>query len=135
MLTRKSTVSQKTNEATLKSMAGMTDGIFRENGMKAIDDKIICTIEEASEKQGQIVAPKHVRDAQNSTVGVVIAVGPGRMLESGSRNDLDVAVGDRVVVSKHCNAIKVSGTLYIVAESIDVLAVLNKDQKLDAFQG
>jgi len=102
--------------------------------MRAIDDKIVCTIEEASEKQGQIIAPEHSKSGRNSTVAVVVAVGPGRLLECGDRNNVDVNVGDRIVVSRHSTAVRIDGIIYLVAEAIDVLCVLDKDQQLDVFQ-
>lgn len=51
--------------------------------------------------------------------GVVVAVGPGRVAESGQRVAVDVAVGDKVYFKKPWDEpIKVNGTeYYIIAES------------------
>lgn len=55
----------------------------------------------------------------------VIAVGPGRVLENGQRQPIDVKVGDKVLYSKYAgNEVKIEGEEYLILRDIDILAVV-----------
>lgn len=55
----------------------------------------------------------------------VIAVGPGRVLENGQRQPIDVKVGDKVLYSKYAgNEVKIEDEEYLILRDIDVLAVV-----------
>jgi chaperonin GroES len=55
--------------------------------------------------------------------GRVKAVGPGRLLESGERSALSVAVGDEVLFSKYGGTdIEVEGTDVKILRESDILA-------------
>jgi chaperonin GroES len=57
--------------------------------------------------------------------GEVIAVGPGRLLENGQRQPLDVKVGDTVLYAKYAGTeVKYDGTEYLILKESDVLAVV-----------
>jgi chaperonin GroES len=56
----------------------------------------------------------------------VIAVGPGRVLENGQRQPMDVKVGDKVLYSKYAgNEVKVDGEEYLILRDMDILAVVD----------
>jgi len=55
----------------------------------------------------------------------VIAVGPGRVLENGQRQPIDVKVGEKVLYSKYAgNEVKIEGVEYLILRDIDILAVV-----------
>lgn len=55
----------------------------------------------------------------------VIAVGPGRILDNGQRQPMDIKVGDKVLYSKYAgNEVKLDGEEYLILREIDVLAVI-----------
>ena len=55
--------------------------------------------------------------------GTVIAVGPGRLLDSGERGDLSVAVGDEVIFGKYGGTeIEVDGHEVKILREADILA-------------
>ncbi len=57
--------------------------------------------------------------------GKVIAVGPGKMLENGSRQSIDVNVGDNVVFKKYGpDEVKLGDDTYLVLSADDVMAVV-----------
>ncbi len=57
--------------------------------------------------------------------GEVIAVGPGKVDESGTRHPVDCANGDRILYAKYTGTeIKLDGTDYIVLNEKDILAKL-----------
>jgi chaperonin GroES len=57
--------------------------------------------------------------------GTVIAVGTGKMLENGTRQTMDVKVGERVVFKKYApDEVKIDGKTFLVLTADDVMAVL-----------
>jgi chaperonin GroES len=57
--------------------------------------------------------------------GTVVAVGSGRLLDSGERAALDVHVGDRVLFAKYGGTeFKLDGQEYLVLKENDLLAVI-----------
>ena len=59
--------------------------------------------------------------------GTVLAVGPGRVDDKGTRIPLDVQVGDVVLYSKYGGTeVKYAGEEYLVLSARDVLAIIQK---------
>ncbi len=57
--------------------------------------------------------------------GEVIAVGPGRTLENGSRSAMEVKVGEKVVFKKYSpDEIKLGNEKLLVIRAEDVMAVI-----------
>lgn len=60
--------------------------------------------------------------------GEVIAVGSGKLLDSGDRVPMEIKVGDRVLYAKYGGTeFKLDGEDYLVMRESDVLAVLVKE--------
>ena len=58
--------------------------------------------------------------------GKVIAVGPGRVLEDGQREVMEVKAGDKVIFSKYGGVeVKIGGVEYMVLRQDDILVILN----------
>ena len=58
--------------------------------------------------------------------GTVVAVGPGRVLDDGSRVGLEVAKGDTVLFGKYAGTeVTVDGEEYVIMKESDLLAVLS----------
>lgn len=59
--------------------------------------------------------------------GTVIAVGNGKMLENGTRQVIDVAVGNKVVFKKYApDEVKMGEKTYLVLTADDVMAVIEE---------
>ncbi len=57
----------------------------------------------------------------------MIAVGPGKLKEDGSRLPVDVAKGDRVLIGKYSGSeIKLDGEEYVILREDEILAVIEK---------
>lgn len=57
--------------------------------------------------------------------GTVLAVGPGKMLDSGKIAPVEVKVGDTVLYGKYSGTeVTVDGNEYVILRSDDVLAIL-----------
>mgnify|MGYP002622533825 CR=1 FL=1 len=90
--------------------------------LRPLDDRVVVEPLEAEETTaGGIVLPDAAREKPQR--GTVVATGPGKLLDSGSRGQVSVAVGDEVIFGKYSgNDIEVSGhDLKIIRES-DILA-------------
>jgi chaperonin GroES len=69
-----------------------------------------------------IILPETAKEKPQK--GVVIAVGPGRRLENGERQAMEVQVGDTVLYAKYGGTeVKVGDTEYLILREEDVLAV------------
>jgi chaperonin GroES len=93
--------------------------------LKPLGDHIIVkplTNEEVT-KAG-IVLPDTV-DKDRPERGEVIAVGPGRVLDNGSRSVMDVSVGQKVVFKKYApEEIKINGEIFLVINSSELIAII-----------
>jgi chaperonin GroES len=97
--------------------------------LKPLADRIIVQAITAEEvTRGGIVLPDTAKEKPQE--GEVIAVGPGRLLDSGKVAAMEVKVGDRVVYSKYGGTeVKVNGSEYVVLRQDDVLGIVDKKKK------
>lgn len=57
--------------------------------------------------------------------GIVLAVGNGKLMDNGTRQPIDLKVGDRVLYSKYAGTeIKQGSDEYLVLRESDILAVI-----------
>ena len=57
--------------------------------------------------------------------GEVIAVGTGRLLETGQRVAIDLKAGDEILFSKYAgNEIKIDDVDYLILREMDILGVI-----------
>lgn len=67
-----------------------------------------------------IIIPDTV-NADKPEKGEVVAVGPGKMLDSGKRADMDLKVGDVVLFSKYSpNEFQIDNEKYLILDSEDI---------------
>jgi len=97
--------------------------------LKPLGDRIIAKATSAEEvTKGGILLPDTAKEKPQE--GEVIAVGPGKLLDSGKLIPMDVKVGDKIIYGKYGGTeIKVEGEEYIILRQDDVLAVLDKGKK------
>ena len=90
--------------------------------IRPLDDRVVIEPMEAEEKtQGGIVLPDTAKEKPMK--GKIIAVGDGKMLESGKRAELLVKKGDKVLYGKYAGIeITVDGKEYLVMRESDILA-------------
>lgn len=87
------------------------------------ENVIVKALREEETKSG-IVIPATV-DKQRPERGEVIAVGPGKLTESGVRIPIDVKVGQKVLFKKYSpDEIKVDDEELLVIAATDIIAVL-----------
>ncbi len=90
--------------------------------IRPLDDRVVVEPIEAEETTaGGIVLPDTAKEKPQR--GTVIAVGPGRLLDSGNRGELSVAVGDEVIYGKYGGSdIEVDGEEVKILRESDILA-------------
>lgn len=93
---------------------------------RPMDDRILIEPVEADERTaGGIVLPDTAREKPQR--GVVVAVGPGKLLDSGNRGEMSVKLGDEVFYGKYSGTEIEFGTeTYVVLRENDVLAILDR---------
>jgi len=93
--------------------------------IRPLNEKILVQRVEAEAKtKGGIVLPDSAKEKPKE--GIVIALGSGRLLESGERADFQVKENDRVLFSSYAGTeIKVDGEEYLILGEDDVLAVID----------
>ena len=94
--------------------------------LKPLEDRIVVEPLEAEQVTASgLVIPDTAKEKPQE--GKVIAVGPGRFDDKGSRVPVDVSVGDVVLYSKYGGTeVKYSGQEYLVLSARDVLAIIEK---------
>src|SRR5690348_3306776 len=92
--------------------------------LQPLDDRIVIKRLEAEEKTaGGIVLPDTAKEKPQR--GEVIAVGPGKLLDSGKRAALEISVGDIVLFGKYSGTeVKVGGEECLIVRESDLLAKL-----------
>ena len=76
--------------------------------------------------QSGIVIPD-TADKERPMQGTVVAIGPGKTLKDGSVRAISVKVGDQVLFKKYGpDEVEIEGTMYLVADESDLLAIINK---------
>jgi chaperonin GroES len=92
--------------------------------LKPLGDRVIIELVESEEKTASgIVLPDSAKEKPQE--GKVVAVGTGRVLDSGEKVALEVAEGDRIIFSKYAGTeVKYEGTEYLILRENDILAVI-----------
>ena len=92
--------------------------------IRPLHDRVIVErTEEDRTSPGGIVIPDSA--AEKPIRGKVVAVGKGKILESGEVRPLDVKVGDKVLFGKYSGTeVKVDGDELLVMREEDIMAVI-----------
>ena len=90
--------------------------------LRPLDDRVVVEPLEAEEvTAGGIVLPDSAKEKPQR--GKVVAVGPGKLLDSGDRGKLSVGVGDQVIFGKYGGSeVEVDGVEYKILRENDILA-------------
>jgi chaperonin GroES len=87
------------------------------------DRLVVRRIEEKESVKGGIIIPDTAKEKPQE--GEVLAVGNGKVLESGTKVPMDVKAGDKVLFGKYSGTeIKIDGQEYLILREDEVLAVI-----------
>ncbi len=92
--------------------------------VKPLGDKILVKRLEAEEvTKGGIVLPDSAKEKPKE--GRVIEVGPGKVLDDGSRSAMQIKKNDRILFTSYAGTeIKIDGKEFLIMSEDDVLAVV-----------
>jgi chaperonin GroES len=89
------------------------------------DRVVVKPMEQEEVTRGGLVLPGTAQEKPQE--GEVVAVGPGRVLDSGDRAKMEVKAGDRVVYAKYAGTeFKLEDEELLILSERDLLAVLGK---------
>ncbi|KAG0480084.1 hypothetical protein HPP92_010942 [Vanilla planifolia] len=94
--------------------------------LKPLSDRVLVKVTQAEERTtGGLLLTEAAKE--RSSIGTVVAVGPGRLDDEGSRKPLSITPGSTVLFSKYAgNEFKsADGSDYIVLRASDVMAILS----------
>ncbi len=94
--------------------------------IRPLGEKVLVKRLEADDRTaGGIVLPDTAKEKPQR--GTVLAIGPGKLLDSGERGKLSVAVGDEVIYGKYSGSeIEVDGREVKIVRESDILAKIVK---------
>lgn len=84
---------------------------------------IVAPVEKEQKTASGIILPQ-TGDKDRAEQGKVIAVGPGKFLENGTRQVMEVKVGDTVVFSYSRQEVTLEDKKYLVVAAEDIMAVI-----------
>ena len=92
--------------------------------LQPIGDKVVVERDESEERtSGGIVLPDTAKD--KPTRGTIIAVGTGKLLDDGTRGEMQVKKGDRVLFTSYApETINIGEDEYLLMSESDILAVI-----------
>lgn len=94
--------------------------------IRPLADKVIVERIEAENKTaGGIVLPDTAKEKPQR--GKVISIGTGKLLDDGSRSEMQVKKGDEVLFTSYAGTeVKLDGKEYLIMEESDIMAVIEK---------
>ncbi len=92
--------------------------------IKPLEDRILVRPEEGEETTASgIVIPDTAKEKPQE--GTVLAAGPGRILDDGKREAMDVQEGQKVLYAKYAGTeFKVEGEDLLIVSQKDILAIV-----------
>ena len=92
--------------------------------LQPLSDRVVIEAAAAEEKSsGGIILPDTAQEKPQQ--GTVVAVGPGKVSDSGALIEMSVKEGDKILYGKYSGTeVNVAGTDYIIMRESDILAVM-----------
>ena len=92
--------------------------------VKPLDDRVLIKQSDAEETTaGGIVLPDTAKEKPQR--GKIVAVGVGKLLDSGARGKMSVKKGDEVFYGKYAGTeIKIDGKDFVILKESDILAII-----------
>ena len=92
--------------------------------IKPLSDRVVVEPLEAEEKtSGGIYLPDTAKEKPQ--MGKIVAVGPGKVSDSGSKIPMEVKEGDKVLYGKYSGSdVTIDGKDYLIMRESDILAII-----------
>ena len=87
------------------------------------DRVVVKAVERAEQTKSGLFLPDTAQEKPQEAI--VVAVGPGKLLDDGTRTPIDLKVGDKVLYSKYAGTeIKQLDEEFLILRESDILAVI-----------
>ena len=94
-----------------------------EVNIEPLGDRIIVKPIEKEVMKSGLIIPDTAKEKPME--GEVVAVGPGRLLEGGKRQDMDVKKGDKILYGKYSGTeVKINDKNYLIMHQEDVMGII-----------
>ena len=91
--------------------------------IRPLGDRVVVKVVKEEKTAGGLVLPDNAQEKPQT--GEVLSVGPGKVLDNGSRTTVDVKVGDKVLFAKYSGTeVKLDGETYLLIAEKDILGVV-----------
>ena len=92
--------------------------------IRPLHDRVLVKRTEQEEQvRGGIIIPDSAKEKPQQAE--VVAVGPGKTRDDGSRSAMDVSVGDTILIGKYSGSeIRIDGDDLVILREDEILAVL-----------
>ena len=91
--------------------------------IRPLGDRVVVKLVKEEKTAGGLVLPDTAQEKPQT--GEVLAVGNGKLLDNGTRQAVDVQVGDKVLFAKYSGTeVKLDGENYLLLSEKDILGVL-----------
>ena len=87
------------------------------------DRVIIAALPQEEKTKGGIIIPDTAKEKPQQ--GEVVAVGKGKMTETGEMLEMTVKAGDKVLYGKYSGTeVKIDGETYLIVKESEILAII-----------
>lgn len=92
--------------------------------IKPLGDRVVIKPAEAEERtKGGIILPDTAKE--KPVVGEIVAVGPGKVADDGTKIVMEVKVGDKVLYGKYSGTeVTIEGDEYLIMREADIFAIV-----------
>ena len=92
--------------------------------LRPLHDRVLVRrLEEGEQRSGGIIIPDSAKEKPQQAE--VVAIGAGKILDSGERAGMGIKPGDRILFGKYSGAeIKVGGDEFLILREDEILGVL-----------
>jgi chaperonin GroES len=93
--------------------------------IRPLHDRVLVKRLESQDEQvrGGIIIPDTAKEKPQEAE--VVAVGPGKVQDSGDRQAMDVKAGDRILIGKYSGSeIKIDDEDYVILREDEILAIV-----------
>ncbi|MCF8034524.1 MAG: co-chaperone GroES [Desulfarculaceae bacterium] len=92
--------------------------------IKPLQDRVIVErLEEETKTAGGIIIPDSAKEKPQQ--GKILAVGPGKVMDNGTKLEMSVNKGDKVLFGKYSGSeVKIDGKEVLIMREDDILGVL-----------
>ena len=92
--------------------------------IKPLQDRVVVKRLEAEEKtESGIIIPNTAQEKPQK--GKIVAVGPGKVMENGTKIELTVKTGDSILFSKYAGTdISIDNEEYLIMKEDDILGII-----------